>query len=153
MAKRYSKSKGKSGSKRPIVDAAPPWVEMSADEVVQQVVEMGKKGVSPAMIGQILRDNGVPSVRNITGKKIMTILREHGIKFEVPPDLLDLIKKEVRMRKHLEESPHSTRDIHNKERHKKVLSSIQRLVKYYKKKGVLPEKWKYTPSLGNVLVG
>ena len=135
------------------MEAVPQWVEVSKDEVIAQVVEMGKRGIHPAMIGQILRDNGVPSVRLITGKKVVQILREHGIAFDVPVDLLDLIRKEVRMRRHLEEAPHATRDIHNKERHKKVLASIFRLARYYKRKGVLPKDWKYTPSLGDVLVG
>ncbi|HID09401.1 TPA: 30S ribosomal protein S15 [Candidatus Micrarchaeota archaeon] len=150
MARMHARRKGKSGSKRPPTKVPPSWVTAKPDEVENLVVELAKKGYSQAMIGQILRDQyGIPSVRAITGKKIKQILKEHGLAPQIPEDLMNLIRRAMRIRKHLESN---RKDMHNKVALARVESKIRRLVKYYKRVGELPPNWQYSPDTVAVLV-
>ncbi len=141
---RKSKEKGRSSSKRPPELKRPEWVTMKPEEVEELVVSLFRKGYPPSMIGLILRDQyGIPLVKSVTGKSILQILRERGLAPEIPEDLLNLIKKAIKIRKHLEEHP---KDYHSKRGLQLVESKIHRLVKYYKREGVLPPDWKYEPE-------
>ena len=96
------------------------------------------------MIGIILRDQyGIPLVKQVTGKKIVQILREHGLEPEIPEDLANLIRRAIRVRRHLEEHP---KDYHSKRGLQLIESKIRRLEKYYKREGVLPPDWRYEPE-------
>lgn len=144
MARMHARRKGKSGSKRVYRDHPPEWVEMKPEEVEKLVVELYKEGYEPSMIGMILRDRyGIPSVRQVTGKKLVKILKEHGVYTGLPEDLKALIKKAINLRKHLE--------VHKKDKHNMrglqlIEAKIWRLSNYYKEKGVLPKDWKYDPE-------
>ncbi|MHA1617593.1 MAG: 30S ribosomal protein S15 [Candidatus Njordarchaeales archaeon] len=141
MARMYARKRGKSSSKRLYRDKPPEWVMLSAEEVEQKIVELARKGYSAAMIGIILRDQyGIPNVRQILGKKISKVLEEHGLLPSIPEDLNNLIRKAVRLRRHL--SVHR-KDYHNKRALHLIESKIKRLVKYYKRIGRLPEDWNY----------
>jgi len=129
----------------------PSWVKYSPEEVEQLVVELRKKGYTTAMIGTILRDQyGIPSVKAITGKKITKILEEHGLAPEIPEDLMSLMRKAVKLRKHLQKHK---KDIHNARALIIIESRIRRLVDYYKSTGKLPKEWEYSPELAERLVG
>lgn len=150
MAKLHSKKKGKSGSKKPILNIAPSWVEYSPEEIVELVVNMGKQGYNATDIGRILRDQyGIGQVRLICKKKISQILEENNIKVDYPDDLLSLIKKAVRMLKHLEKNKS---DKINRTKLSHVESKIKRLVNYYVKKGKLPYDWKYSRERAVLIV-
>ncbi|MFH1470403.1 MAG: 30S ribosomal protein S15 [Candidatus Micrarchaeota archaeon] len=150
MAKMHSKKRGKSGSKRPPTKIVPDWVEYSKTEVEELVAKMAKEGVSSAKIGQKLRDTyGIPSVKNITGKSITEMMKASGAKMEYPEDLLNLITKAVRMRKHLEANGS---DVHNKTKLLHVESKIKRLARYYVRSGKLPVGWSYDPDKAALLV-
>jgi len=144
MARMHARRRGKSGSKRVYRSSPPPWVEMTPEEIEKKVVELYEEGYEPSMIGMILRDRyGIPSVRQIVGKKLVQILKEKGVKIEIPEDLKALIKRALRVREHL--SKHK-KDYHNMRGLQLIESKILRLVNYYKEKGVLPEDWKYDPE-------
>ncbi len=150
MARIYAHRRGRSGSKRPLRTSPPAWVQYTPEEVEQLVVKLAKDGNSPAMIGTILRDSyGIPSVKLITGKKVVKILEEKGIKPQIPADLFDLLKRAVKVREHLEKH---RGDLHGKRGLQQIEMKIHRLVKYYKAKGYLPEGWKYTPDTAKVIV-
>ncbi|MHC1567189.1 MAG: 30S ribosomal protein S15 [Candidatus Syntropharchaeia archaeon] len=150
MARMYARRRGKSGSKRPLRHSPPEWLEMSPEEVERMVVELYSQGNSMSKVGMILRDTyGVPDVALVTGKKIKKILEENGLAPSVPEDLENLIKKALRLRKHIEENP---KDFHNKRATQLTESKIRRLVKYYKRKKVLPEDWNYTPQAAELLI-
>jgi len=117
---------------------------MKPEEVEELVVSLYRKGYPPSMIGMILRDTyGIPSVRAVTGKKLVRILRERGLAPEIPEDLANLIRRAARVRRHLEEHP---KDYHSKRGLQLIESKIHRLVKYYKRIGVLPPDWEYKPE-------
>lgn len=137
----YARTRGKSGSKKPISKKPPSWVDYKKSEVDALVLKLRKQGHESAMIGTILRDEyGIPSVKNITGKKITKILKENNSYTKFPEDLLNLLKKVVKLDEHLKENK---KDVHSKRGMELTESKIRRLVKYYKKRKVLPEDWKY----------
>jgi len=149
MARMYARRRGKSGSTRPISsslrETAPEWVDMTAKEVEKKVVELYESGLSTSEIGILLRDNyGVPSVAEVTGKKVTAILKEQGIAGQLPEDLQNLMRRALRIRKHLGVNKH---DVHNKRALQLAESKIRRLGKYYRKEHVLPEDWKYKPEI------
>ena len=101
-------------------------------------------------IGVILRDsNGVPSVRSVTGNKILRILKKNGLAATIPEDLYCLIKKAVSVRKHLERNK---KDKDSKFRLILVESRIHRLSRYYRTVRKLDANWKYESTTASTLV-
>lgn len=144
MARLHSRKKGKSGSTRPPRLEKPVWVERSAEEVENLVVKLARKGFSKSMIGIILRDSyGIPLVKVVSGKKISEILEAKEIESVLPEDLLNLVKKALNIRKHMETNH---KDLQGKKGLQRTESKIFRLIKYYKRKSVLPIDFKYKPE-------
>jgi small subunit ribosomal protein S15 len=150
MARIHARKKGKSGSKKPPIKTVPRWVSYKKVEVEKIVLNLAKEGYSSAKIGLILRDRyGVPSVKLVTGKSVKQIMTEAGVYPKYPEDLMDLLKRAVNLRNHLQ--------VHKKDYTSKrnlglLESKIRRLAKYYIRKKVLPENWKYDPEQAKVIV-
>lgn len=137
----YSRRKGKSGSKRPVDPKAPVWIGHPAKEVEILVTKFAKDKKSAAQIGLVLRDKyGIPNVKVICGKTISQIMKAKDLAPEIPSDLHALIRKLLEVKKHLEENH---KDMPAKRGLQLTESKIKRLVKYYKRTGVLPITWKY----------
>ena len=150
MGKMHSGSKGKSGSKRPASKKAPSWVELKPKEVIEAVINLANAGHSQSEIGSMLRDQyGVPDVKAVVGKGIEEILRENKLLPDIPEDLMNLIRKSVTLKNHLEKS---RKDFTAKRGHQLTVSKIRRLVKYYKKKERLPAQWRYSEETAALLV-
>ena len=154
MARIYARKRGRSGSKRPfslrLKQASPEWVEMTTEEVENKVVDLHNQGLSTSQIGVLLRDShSVPSVALVTGRKITRILKERESADKLPEDLQNLMRKALRLRKHL--GVNKT-DIHNKRGLQLTESKIRRLAKYYKREQVLPGDWKYKPETAEVIL-
>jgi len=150
MARIHSRKKGKSGSTRPPRLEKPVWVERSAEEVENLVIKLARRGFSKSMIGIILRDSyGIPLAKIVSGKKISKILEAQEIESALPEDLLNLVKKALNIRKHLEANH---KDLEGKKGLQRTESKIFRLIKYYKNKGVLPIDFKYKPEEIRTLV-
>ncbi|MEN3047498.1 MAG: 30S ribosomal protein S15 [Candidatus Caldarchaeales archaeon] len=141
MARMHARKRGKSGSKRPISKSTPSWVTATPEEVEELVVSYARQGMSPSMIGTVLRDqHGIPLVRAITGKSVTQILRERGLGQEIPEDLMNLIERARRMHVHLQ---NNRSDRYNRHRLQLVEARIHRLVKYYKRIGRLPKDFQF----------
>ncbi|WFC97663.1 ribosomal 40S subunit protein S13 [Malassezia yamatoensis] len=150
MGRMYSKGKGISKSALPYRRTPPSWLKTTPEEVVQQIVKLARKGVTPSQIGATLRDShGIAQVRFVTGNKILRILKSEGLAPEIPEDLYHLIKRAVAVRKHLERS---RKDMNAKFRLIIVESTIHRLTRYYKTTGALPPTFKYESSTASTLV-
>ena len=133
--------KGKSASALPFRRTPPTWLKKTSRDIIKIIVELAKKGVAPSMIGVQLRDSmGIAQVKNVTGRKILRLLKHNGQAPELPEDLYCLIKRAVSMRKHLEKN---RRDVDTKFRLILVESRIHRLARYYKRLKQLPATWKY----------
>jgi len=150
MAKMHSRKKGKSGSKKPLNKGAKSWVRYKPAEVEKLIVKLAKAGNSPSMIGMILRDSyGIPDTKGIAKKKINQILKENKAEKNLPEDLLALVKKDIKLVKHL--------DFHKKDQTvwrglNLTESKINRLARYYKREGILPEGWKFDRKSAKMLV-
>ncbi len=142
MARMYARRRGRAGSKRPYPPSpAPEWLDVKAEEVEKKVIELYKRGFSTSEIGIILRDGeGVPRVPQVVGKRITEILRERNLAPEIPEDLQNLMRRALRISKHLEVNK---KDMHNKRALQLTESKIRRLVKYYTREGILPSDWRY----------
>jgi small subunit ribosomal protein S15 len=146
----HSRKKGQSGSTRPARLERPPWVELSPDEVENEVVKLARRGHSKSMIGTIMRDSrGVPLVKVVAGKKISQIIESHEIKDPLPEDLANLVRKALNIRNHLE---NNHKDLESRKGLNRTESKIYRLIKYYKKKKVLAADFKYDPQKIRTLV-
>lgn len=88
-------------------------------------------------------------MRWLAGSKIVRILRTAGLAPVIPDDLYHLIKKAVAIRKHLDRN---RKDKDGKYRLILTESRIHRIVRYYKRKRVLPPNWKYDSSTASALV-
>jgi small subunit ribosomal protein S15 len=150
MARLHSKKKGKSGTKRPKSTDKPSWVTMSKDDLQELIIKNAREGLSTAKIGLLLRDqHGIANVRTILGMSIGAFLTKENVSPEYPDDLLNLIKKAVRMSAHLKGTKNDT---HNNVKLGHVESKINRLVKYYSGKGKIPQGWKYERDKAALLV-
>jgi len=126
------------------------WIEFSNEEIVEAIKNLANEGVSKSEIGMILRDQyGIPNVKEVTGKTVSEILSEQGIKEEIPEDLLNLIKKSVVIREHMNSNK---KDFTAKRGYQLTVSKIRRLVSYYQKKGILSKEWHYSDEKARLLV-
>ncbi|KAK4522174.1 hypothetical protein GAYE_FCTG49G0053 [Galdieria yellowstonensis] len=150
MGRMHSKGKGIAQSVIPYKRNPPSWVKTTPNEVVDMICKLARKGLVPSQIGVHLRDSqGVPLVKQVTGNKIVRILKANGLAPEIPEDLYFLIKKAVAVRKHLERN---RKDKDSKFRLILIESRIHRLSRYYKRTKQLPPNWKYESATASALV-
>jgi small subunit ribosomal protein S15 len=144
MAKKYSGKKGKSGSSKVLGKKQPIWVRYKPKEVELLITKLSKEGSSSSEVGIILRDKyGVPSVKELTGKRITKIMEEKNILPKIPEDMVNLIKRAIALREHLEQNK---KDMGAKRGLEITESKIRRLMKYYKNNNKLAQDWKYNPK-------
>jgi len=147
----YSRKKGKSGSHLVIKKDNRTWIKYNSEETEKLVLKFAKATKKCSEIGLVLRDQyGIPNVKEICGKTIGQILKDNKAAPELPDDLLNLISREIQIIKHLE--------LNKKDqpaRRGLILteSKLKRLIKYYKRKGVLPKDWKYSKEQAKLIVG
>lgn len=150
MARMHARRRGRSGSQRPLITENPEWVPLSKDEIEKQIVKMAKDGVTSARIGLVLRDQyAVPDVKLATGKTVADVLRENDLTPTIPDDLVALMRKAINLQNHLDDN---NKDIANKRNMQMIESKIRRIVKYYKREGVLPADWQYSIQNAELLI-
>ena len=141
MARMYSRKKGRHGSKKPAKKTVPSWILYDAKKTELLIAKLSKDEKTPSQIGVLLRDAyGIPNVSVLCSKSISAILKEKKLLTEVPEDLTALFKKFASIRKHLEANKHDETAARG------LLitdSKINKLVKYYKRAGRIPEAWKF----------
>lgn len=137
-------------SSKPVRDHAPKWVTMLPREVEAKVVELAREGKQPAQIGLILRDSyGIPSVQEITGKKVAAIMEGAGVTSVMPQDLFNLVRRSITLQEHLAAN---SNDLHNLRGLELMEARIRGLAKYYKANGKLPTEWNYSRDTARLLV-
>jgi small subunit ribosomal protein S15 len=136
--------KGMSHQTRPVTKRPPAWCRYTAEEVEALIMKLAKEGHPPSKIGTILRDqHGVPLAKPITGKSVTDVLKERKLSSSYPEDLENLLRKAARLHVHYDKNK---ADLHNKRALQIVEAKIYKLSKYYKREGVLPSDWKYSPK-------
>ena len=149
MARMHSRKKGKHGSKKPMQKIA-PWVTYPPKEVEEIVLKLSMQGMQSAKIGLVLRDQyGIPSVKVAKSKDISKILKENNAYPSLPEEMLNLLKKAVNLRMHMEKNKKDYTSYRGLEL---TESKIRRLAKYYKREKVLPADWVYDPERAVLLV-
>ena len=151
MARMHTKKKGKSKSRKPMLDGA---VEIRSDlgkeETEKIILQYSKQGIGPTAIGEKLkREHGVLYPKSTIGKKVNELLKENKQATQMPEDLLNLMSKAVNLNKHIEKN---RQDKSNTLNMKRVEAKIWRLTKYYIRKGVLPGNWRYDPKQAELLI-
>jgi small subunit ribosomal protein S15 len=140
----HSGRKGRSGSDRPYPALPPTWPIPEPSEVTDQAVQLAKGGLSAAQVGTVLRDTyGVPSVRLATGERLVPLLAKRGVTPELPEDLAALLRRVVKLQRHLSEHP---TDNSNRRGLALIESRIRRLARYYRDRKLLPETWRYSAT-------
>jgi small subunit ribosomal protein S15 len=140
--------KGKSHTTRPVSKRPPNWCKYQPEEVEALIVKLGKEGHSPSRIGTILRDqHSIPLAKPITGKRILTVLRENSLAPSMPEDLASLLKKAESLGLHLERN---NTDLYNRRALQLIEAKIHKLSRFYKRVGVLPKGWKYEPKIASI---
>ena len=125
------------------------FVELKPAEITEAVVHLANEGHSQSEIGLILRDQyGIPKVSKAIGKKLGAILEDNKLLGQVPEDLMNLIRKSVMLREHLEKNK---KDMSAKRGLMLTVSKIRALEKYYKRNGKLPISWRYSPETAALL--
>lgn len=141
MVRMHGPGNGKSASALPFRRTPPAWLRIASRTVVEEICRLSRTGVSPSRIGLKLRDTmGISQVKNLTGRKVLRILKHKGLAPEIPEDLDCLVKRAQNMRKHMERH---TQDRDTKFRLILVESRIHRLTRYYKRVQQIPASWKY----------
>src|SRR3989344_3479018 len=150
MARMHSRKKGKSGSKRPSKGTLPAWLRYTESEVEQLIIKLAKQEKTSSEIGMILRDSyGIPESKAVTKKTVTQILKENKIGLSIPEDLRALVKKDIKLAKHMEAF---RKDMTVKRGQQLTESKINRLSKYYKRKGILPKNCQYDRSKAKLLI-
>ncbi len=145
----HTRKKGKSRSEKPYGKTSYAWVTADKAEILKVIAKLAKEGKIESDIGRILRDEyGVPSVKTLFGKPLTVLLKENNLQKAYPSDLMQLIRKAVKLSSHLSANK---RDHSNKIKLTHVESKIKRLVYYYRGKQ-LPANWKYDPEEAALLV-
>ncbi len=140
--------KGKSHSIRPVSKRAPSWCKYQPEEVEALVIKLAKEGNAASRIGTILRDQySIPLVKPIAGKTVTKIMKEAQLAPTIPEDLGNLIKKAESLGLHLEKNH---KDLNNKRSMQIIEAKIYQLARYYRRKGILPENWKYEPKIASM---
>jgi small subunit ribosomal protein S15 len=138
----HAHTRGKSHSTRPTSKSVPTWVNTSQSDLISNIIKMYKEdGLTASQIGIILRDEyGIPLVKPILGKTITDVLKENGVKQDMPEDLDRLVKKALGLQRHLRTHNSDKRNVRSLEL---IESKIHRLSRYYKKRDNIDKNWKY----------
>jgi len=144
MAKMHSRARGNSGSKKPLKASTPTWARYKPKEIELLVGKLAKEGKSSSVIGAILRDSyGIPTVKLLTGKRLLEIMADKKLTPKLPEDLMSLMKRSVVIRKHIEINKQDMTAVRGLQF---TESKIKRLSKYYKRTNKIAPDWKYDPS-------
>lgn len=150
MARMHSRRRGRSSSRRPYRNQRPAWIEADRQKIVSLILEKHNKGLTTSKIGIELRDlHGIPDVKTALGTSMYEVLKDNGVKMEYPEDIINLMKKAVRLHKHLKTRP---KDLHNVRSLQLTEAKIKRLGHYYSRRGVLPQGWAYRIENAKLIV-
>ena len=145
----HSRKLGKSGSNKPVVKKA-SWVSYKDTEIEALIVKFAKQGKTSSEIGFILRDSyGIPDVKTVLKKRIMEVIKEKKLNKALPEDLYSLVERDIALMKHLDSNKH---DMTAKRGLQLTESKIKRLIKYYKKKGLIEQKFIYDRNKAKLLI-
>lgn len=150
MARMHTKKHGKSGSFKPMPKRATSAEGIDRKNIEQVIEGYAKQGMSPAMIGlHLKREHNVPYIKHAMNMRLVAILTQKKLNSAIPADMLDLMRKAVKLHKHLQKNK---QDNHNRTSLKRTESKIMRLGKYYIREGKLPHSWRYNAAEAELII-
>ena len=148
MGRMHTHNHGKSHSIRPIELKKPEWIKMESKEIEEIIIKYAKDGMTSSMIGIKLRDqHAIPLVKPIINKSVSQVLKENDLTPEIPEDLNNIVLKAVNLQKHLKDNKSDSRNVRSLEL---IEAKVHRLSTHYKKKGIIPKKWKYKSEVAQL---
>lgn len=139
-----------SGERKTSEKKAPEWVEYKPRQIEQLIVQMANAGHGSSEIGMLLRDQyGIPNVETITKKSILKMLQENNLAPKMPEDLMNLIKKSLKLHKHMQLNK---KDMSAKHGYGLTVSKIRKLANYYQRTGRLAKDWRYSTEEAELLM-
>jgi small subunit ribosomal protein S15 len=142
MARIHSHRHGKSHSSRPPSLISTQWITQDHESIESTISRLAKEGYSPSVIGVKLRDEyGLPLTKKLLSKSVTEVLRNAKSAPRVPEDLENLLNKARGLQAHLKVHKGDRKNVHSLEL---LEAKIHRLSKYYKRRGLLPQSWKYS---------
>lgn len=146
----HSRSKGKASSKKPLAKKKNTWQRYDKNEIKQLIVKLAKAQNSSSKIGMILRDSyGIPDVKQASGITITRILAEEKLLPKLPEDMLSLVKRYIKIVKHLESNKKDKTSLRGMQL---TESKIKRLAKYYKNTGKIPSDWRFSREQASMFI-
>jgi small subunit ribosomal protein S15 len=119
-------------------------------DVVKKIVELHNEGLPASKIGLILKNEfNIYNIKKYSGKSISEILKDNKLESEIPEDLLDLLKRAVKLLKHMKINK---KDTTAKRGYQITVSKIRALSKYYKRTHKLPKDWNYSEDKAIILM-
>ena len=138
------------GERKTSEKKAPEWVEYKPRQIEQLIVQMANSGHTGSEIGMLLRDQyGIPNVETVTKKSILKMLQENNIAPKMPEDLMNLIKKSLKLHKHMQLNK---KDMSAKHGYVLTVSKIRKLSNYYQRMGRLAKDWRYSTEEAELLM-
>ena len=103
MARMHTGKHGKAKSRKPVAEQVViPEGAPSKEEAAKLIADYAKQGMHHAAIGQKLRDeHSIPYIKHYFGKRLHVVLEEEKVAGEYPQDFMDLLKRAVKIRRHL----------------------------------------------------
>lgn len=125
------------------------WTEYKPKEIEEAIVNLANSGHSASEIGMILRDQyGIANIKKFSGHTVQELLEKHKLLGEIPEDLLNLVRKSVKLDRHLVDNK---KDKTAKRGLQLSVSKIRRLTNYYHKTKKIPKDWYYSPEKASLL--
>lgn len=119
-------------------------------DIETQVIRLHNEGKSQSQIGAILKSEyNIKSLKRVTGKTVLDMLKEHKVTPEIPEDLSFLLRRAVSLLRHIKEN---NGDTSAKRGYQLTVSKIRSLSKYYREIGYLPKDWVYSDDKAALLV-
>jgi small subunit ribosomal protein S15 len=123
--------------------------KLTKAEIYKTIETLSKKGEPKAIIGLRLKEQKAYTKKE-SGKRISQVQEELGLtNNKLPDDLIDLIKKAVKLLKHKESNK---KDMTSKRGYQLTVAKINKLRNYYISKNKIPKDWRYSDKTAKLLV-
>lgn len=119
-------------------------------DVAKKIVELHNDGLTASKIGLVLKNEfNIYNIKKYSGKSISEILKENKLQSDIPEDLMDLLKRAVKLLKHMKINK---KDTTAKRGYQITVSKIRALSRYYKRTHKLPKDWNYSEDKAIILM-
>ncbi|BBL45489.1 30S ribosomal protein S15 [Nanobdella aerobiophila] len=121
--------------------------DVSKEEIDNIIKDLHNKGYTSSYIGKYIKDQKGVNFKELYKTKITRYMKSINIKYDIPEDLLFLLKRISKILKHLESNK---QDKVTKKSLEEIETQVLSLIKYYKKRNKLPKSFEYSRDLAKM---